>query len=180
MATPQECWDLALESFGTADIFEQRARTLSTRIRLLGFTGLVQSVLVGAVVTSFGIDFKYLKGVLVAVGAIAVAQAVLSLWSLFANWDSSLSYASESQADNTRISRRFVDLVTTQNNTVEFQVRRAEYEAREGQDSKQHITEKEKRRGMRAGLRQFKRACAQCQVVPASMTPTKCPVCGNP
>jgi mobilome CxxCx(11)CxxC protein len=179
MATPQECWNLALEAFGTADIFERRAGRLSTKIKWLAFMGLGQVVVVGATVISFGTKSSHLEQLLYGVGIVAVGQAMISLWALIANWDTALSYASESQAENNRLSRRFVDLAGIESNDVEFRVKRAEYEAREAQDAKQQITEKEKRRGMRSGLRQFRRQCDRCKLVPESMDASKCSVCGN-
>ena len=46
-------------------------------------------------------------------------------------------------------------------------------------DNQQNVTEKEKRFGMRAALRQYQKQCSACKKVPTTMKPTSCGVCGN-
>ncbi|MDR3625278.1 MAG: hypothetical protein P4L45_00510, partial [Ignavibacteriaceae bacterium] len=62
---------------------------------------------------------------------------------------------------------------------ISYRLLKIENDFRIDRDNQQYITEKEKRMGMRAGLRQFKRACAACKQVPVSLKSTNCDVCGN-
>jgi len=177
----QACWDRAIETYGTAWIFSRRAKRLAAWLRRLAFVSLVGPLTVGALATGFGLQWWGLSIALVVAAIVGVIQAIVSLWALTANWEDSLKYAYESQSDNNRLSREFQELAEAQPNDFEIrrQVLNAQYNAREQSDNNQHITEPEKREGMRAGLRQFERACSACKKVPTSMSPSQCEVCGN-
>jgi mobilome CxxCx(11)CxxC protein len=175
-------WDLARDAYGTAWIFERRGRVLGRKLRALAFFGLVGPLLVGAIHGAFG---SYPTVVDWATGVIGVAVAVISLWALVAKWDTAMAYASESQTDNSRLSRELVDLarMTATESGAEPDRRaqlRADFNTREAQDQRQDVSPQEKRAGYRAGLLQFKQACGgPCSRVPESMTPTTCGVCGR-
>jgi mobilome CxxCx(11)CxxC protein len=179
-----ECWDRAIYAHGTAQIFIRRSNKLKRRLRWLSFFGLAGVVCIGAIVTLFGIGAPSLSWVLAIAGIVAVGQLLLSLWSLIANWADNLAYSLESAAENLALSSAFRELgKRAQNPPPDLDARfadlRARDESRRISDTKQGITEKEKRFGMRAGLFQFQRECAGCNKVPASMEPTACKVCGG-
>lgn len=179
-----QCWNSALEAFGTAFIFEQRAQSLRNRLRLLQFVGLAVPLLVGLIVLGFGTNTDYLPRVLLAAGVLGVVQGGYSLWALTQRWEDGLAYAQESASGNHRISREYKKLAQAfpgagPERDLRLGILAAEDSQRTEQDYAQAITEPERRMGMRAALRQFQRQCAVCKSVPTSMTPTKCDVCGN-
>lgn len=186
MSSPdrQRAWDAALNAHGTAWIFEERGKRFGTRLRVLACLGLVVPAVTGALIGAFGTKFWGLGVVLTIGGLATVFQVAWSVWALVSRWDTTHAYAWESQVDNTRLANRFKELAEDPPAEPEFSVRmrvlKAENEAREAQDNRQEITLAEKCVGMRAGLRQFKRACAACKEVPVTMEPTDCPVCGRP
>lgn len=182
--TRQACWDHALLCFGTAYIFERRANDLRGRVRLLTFLGIVVPVSVGSVVASFGTNTPVLPFVLVTAGVLSLLQLIGSVWSLAAKWNDALAYTMKSNSTNKSLSLRYRDLAENPplDDTAfshQFQLLQTEYRRQSEDDENQGVTEKEKRRGMRAGLREFQRKCSACHKVPVSMKPTDCDVCGN-
>jgi len=180
----EDCWDKAIHAFGTAYIFEQRFYKSRNKQRLLTFLGLAVPVLVGGVtVAFFGIEqLKPFLGGLIVLSALAsTAQLMVTIWSLVEKWDDQTIYGSESSVDNYEISRLYAEFA--KNNPVDF---KSKYELlnvrnsiRSIEDGKRGVTEPEKRRGMRAGLRRFQRPCAGCKQVPVDLVSTDCNVCGN-
>lgn len=179
----ESCWEKSFHAFGTASIFEKHARTFRRKVRLLGFFGLVLPVTAGGVVLSFGVDYPYLRPVLLLTGVVAVIQFIVSLWSLFARWEDSLSYSLESLVANRRLSDSYRELAKNPpSDRAEFNMKLAllgvEDQLRIESDNKQGITYEEKRIGMRAALYQFQKQCAKCGKIPESLKPTGCPTCG--
>jgi mobilome CxxCx(11)CxxC protein len=180
----QECWNQALRCFGTAYLFERRARRFRTMLRVLAFAGIAGPAIVGAVVLSFQTDASVLPIILVLAGVLSVAQLIASLWALSAKWDDAHAYASESTSANYRLFGRYRDLARIPPSDAadlerQFELLQAEYRNRSDQDNRQGVTDEEKRRGYRAALRELRRPCPECGNIPASMEPTDCGVCGN-
>ncbi len=177
-----EAWDNALYCFATATIFEKRASGLLIKIKALKFFSIGVPVLLGAVVLSFGTDL--IGKILPVFGGLAVIQLTLNVWAIVGNWEEKYAYLIESIADNHRLSSQFKDLgrlpPDDKNKLLEKleQLKIADH-YRSANDYKQSITDKEKIYGHRAALRQFKRECVECGVVPTSMEPKNCNVCGN-
>ncbi len=101
-----------------------------------------------------------------------------------AKWDDRFAYAIKANAQNKDLSIRFRELAQnppTDNSELDLQNKLLQMECRKRceEDEVQGITEREKRKGMRAGLREFQRACANCKNVPTSMMTSKCDICGN-
>lgn len=181
----RECNDSAVHCFGTAYIFEKRARCLRWRTRILLFLGIAGPASVGAILGSFLLPDQYRKYVLGIAAGIALLQLIGSIWSLIAKWDDSLSYFLESKSHNYRLADHFANLaMETSLSDAEFNtnlgVLNKESELRSDLDNRQDLTDKEKRMGLRAALRQYQRPCVKCTKVPNSLKPTKCPICGNP
>lgn len=176
----KQSWDRATDAFGTAYIFERRARRLHRSLRILTFVGLLPAVVVGAFALSFGL----IAIVVTVAAAVGIIQVVVSLWALVDQWVDKHAYAVESVAVNNRLSSRFSDLARNpppnpQQLHREFESIKVDDEHRRDLDIRRNISEKERRRGMRAALRQFHRPCAECHKVPASMQATDCGVCGS-
>lgn len=132
-----------------------------------------------------GLQSPYLPAAIMVAGAIALVQVIVAIWSLVAGWDNSLAYAIESKSENYRLANQFADLgKTTSLGEAKFELELSVLETiadlRSSLDNRVDIGDKEKRMGMRAGLRNYQRPCAGGHGIPLSMKPVKCPVCGKP
>jgi mobilome CxxCx(11)CxxC protein len=103
----QQCWERAIHAFGSAYIFERRARSLSRWTRALDFFAIGGPLLLGGVVGFYGTDAKVLRVLVPLAGAIGLVQLVAFGWSLVARWSDRLSYARESTTDNYRLSNQY-------------------------------------------------------------------------
>ncbi|MDG4794050.1 mobilome CxxCx(11)CxxC protein [Micromonospora sp. WMMD1082] len=182
-AMRQECWNSALYAFGTSYVFQERQRWLQKKLLWIQYSGIAIPVVMGTTIMSFGVELSWLP-VMIAVASILLGvQLVLSLWSTMAHWVERLAYTYESVAANDTLSRRYSELARTPPKGARFrnelEIMRVQDSARRDLDIRQHLSEKEKRRGMHAALRQFGRACATCGVVPTTFKPSKCDTCGN-
>lgn len=180
----KESWNYAFYAFGTCWIFEQRARSLKLRLRLLNFLGIISPLLIGSLVLAFGTDFSLLWIIILLASIAGIIQFILSGWALVAKWNDSFAYAIESISSNQHISDEFKSLAKNppeifKISEATFKLIDVERKAREAQDNKQGITEAEKRAGMRAALRQYRRECAGCNEIPKSLEPSNCPICGK-
>lgn len=178
-----ESWNRALYAFGTAQIFLRRSLRYRRNLRILAFIGIAGPVLIGAMVIH-GIGSDYWVSFLAVVGFVSVAEALVSLWSLAATWADSLSYSQRSTAENLALSSAFRELGEQgQTPPMDFEIKftdlRSRDESRRATDAEQGVTEKEKRYGHRAGLRQFGRECEGCKIKPTSMDSTNCSICGR-
>lgn len=177
------CWIQAVETYGTAYIFQEKAKKWLLALQILDFYALVLPISVGAIVISFGADVLWLPLVLLIVGALGVIQLVAFLWAIVMNWQNKHAYAVESAADNWRLSEDFKQLGEKPPARGEFESRydllSKEHQIRTSRDEHFGMSQKEKRQGMRAALWQFGRKCGGCGVAPTSMKATNCDVCGN-
>jgi mobilome CxxCx(11)CxxC protein len=183
-AIRQKCWGKAVHAYGTGYIFEERARTLGKKIRLLAFLGIAVPTSMGGIVLAFGTDFEYKSVVLIVAGVIGIIQLIASVWALVADWQDAYAYAHESMAANYRLAENFESLASNPPSApseveANFSALMAEDKVLSQRDYRQEITPEEKRKGMRAALRKYQRECAFCGKVPKSMSPSECDVCGN-
>jgi len=179
-----KCWDEAVYCFGTAYVFERRSKAYKRLLQWLTFLGLAVPLAVGGIVMSFGVDLPYTAWIITVASILGLAQLILSLWSLVAKWDDMFAYSVESCSDNYRLSDLFKNLAQFENpNSPEhmnrYELLQSENRMRSGRDNQQTLSDREKRTGLRAALRQFQRTCVACKAVPMSMKPSKCDVCGN-
>lgn len=178
------CWDEAVHCFGTAQIFGDRAAWYRRWLRLLTLLGITVPVVVGGVVLSFGVGNKSMPYILGTAGVLGLVQLVGSVLSLVYKWDDELAYSTEAAADNGRLADTFGNLAEHPPNKqgelkARYDILRTESRIRSEQDGKRIVSGEEKRKGMRAALRQYRRVCVQCEQVPASMEASDCAVCGR-
>lgn len=130
---------------------------------------------------AFGANKSLLGPVLVVAGLLSLIQALLALWALTSRWDDTLSYGLESTRANHRLSAQYEQLASQgpPDIAARLEILNAATQARVESDIRQGITDAEKRMGMRAGLRQFRRACVGCDRIPISMDASDCNICGN-
>ncbi|MEW2309002.1 mobilome CxxCx(11)CxxC protein [Streptomyces sp. NPDC006864] len=178
----QKCWEAALHAYGTAHIFQRRAVALKRKNDALSYVGLVVPVLVGGLAGTFGQADLWSVGIAVA-AVVGVAQMAVNLWALIKQWPGELSYSSASSTANESLARRFTTLAANppaiQAMQAQFNMLEVEDHARRAMDNEKAVTEKERRRGMRAALRQYQRPCVACSQVPTTMDPSGCGVCGK-
>jgi len=179
-----DSWDRAIYAYATGYIFQKRAEKYKKLLQLLTFLGIVVPVLIGGVVLSFGTEFKLLNVLIVIAGIAGLIQLIASVWALSADWQGNYTYSSESMSANFKLATSYATLGKTPPDDLEalktqHKLLVVEDQARRDSDTKQNVTEEEKRAGTRAGLRHYQRPCVSCEKVPNSMQPTNCPVCGN-
>lgn len=87
-----ECWNRAVDAFGTAQIFQKRGEKYRRNLRLLAFIGIGGPVLIGMMVIQ-GFAPEHIHKLLIVVGIVSVVEALCSLWSLIATWADNLSYS---------------------------------------------------------------------------------------
>jgi mobilome CxxCx(11)CxxC protein len=177
-----KCWDAAVHCYGTAYIFEQRAKHARTKLRWLTYVGLAVPLIVGAVVLSFRTAPPAMQAIATIV---LIGQLAVSLWSLVAKWDDQLATGLESKAANYRLATRYEELAS--NSTMpddEFRTLKevcdAENRLRQEADSKQDVSDREKMLGMRRALWKYRRPCAGCKQIPDEVkSKSDCDVCGR-
>jgi mobilome CxxCx(11)CxxC protein len=183
LALRSQCWNSALHAYGTGFIFEQRAHRYKLRLQWLTYGSLALPLAVGLLVLGYG-EFKALKALIVIAAAGCAVLTMLSLWSIVGGWVDGYAYAKTAVSANYLLSERYATLGG--NPPSAFQSLQREYDKLEvedkllqQQDYQQDIGEDEKRMGMHAALRKFRRSCAECNKAPTTMTPGDCGVCGN-
>lgn len=185
-----ELHDRAADAFGTATIFQRRARKYRRLVRTLTFFGVAIPGGIGGVVLANLFQKSVLEQFIWVAGALGALQLIFFFWSIVANWPENLDYSSAASADNFRLSNQLRALaVQAASPPTDFNARYSEAVASDESqnllDNKRDISDTEKVYGHRAALIQFERKCNVCEVMPISMTmPTwprnRCPRCGGP
>lgn len=180
----KECWVKAYECFGTAKVFERRARHYRVKLNVLSYLGVLVPLLFGVAVASWG-NSALLSGVSVFIVSVAGAvQAVGSGFALIHNWAAEYAYCNQSVIVNFQLSNEFKILAPklaspTPALKKEFDRLLVCDRNQAAQDNQKHVTDAELARGHRHALIQFQRPCATCGTEPKDMKPTKCKTCGK-
>jgi mobilome CxxCx(11)CxxC protein len=180
----QDCWNYALHSYGYAYTYSLRSEKLNRNLNIITFLGILIPVLIGGIVTTYGLTSPILKYLLIITAPLSIVQLIISVWSVVANWNTSYAYYLETSLDNYNLSSNFEkigkyppqsvnDLKTELEKVIVLR------ENRDKQDNKYPLNEIEKRRGMRYSLRKHKRSCAGCNIIPVNMDSSDCGVCGK-
>lgn len=180
----EQAWDRVIEAEGTAHIFQRRAQVLRWKLRLLTFSGLVIPLIVGGLAIGYGAGLPGLSVIIAVSAALAIAQVVVALWALVAGWADGYASAARSMVENRSIALDLEEFAKSPPRAAaaareRLAVLTARDDARRAQDESVSASAREKRRGMRAGLRRVGRPCAGCSVVPIDMNSTECGVCGQ-
>lgn len=179
----QLCWNQSVRCFATAYIFERRSNILKRNLQTLTLLGIGMPIFTGSIVLSFGRDIKVLPAIIALFGVLGVIQSVLSVLSLVAKWEDKLAYSMKSNSLNRALCLRYRRLAENPPSddilATHFNLLEDEYGKQDIEDENQGVTDEERRRGMRAALREFKRPCATCGETPISMNPSDCGTCGQ-
>lgn len=180
----QECWDNALHSFGTGYVYSDRAIKLKQYLKFISFLGTLVPLLLGGLVAAYGINPTILGWGLAIITPFGIIQLVLSAWSVHSSWNDLYSNYLESSLENSRLAQEYETLGKYPPN--EFSQLKQEKEKidikkanRDKEDNKNPFSEKERRKGMRWALRNYKRSCAGCKEIPISMESIDCDICGK-
>lgn len=180
----QDCWNGAFHTFGYGYIFGLKSKSLRRILKFNTFLGIIIPVLVGGMVTTYGLNFEFLKIILIVAGPLALVQLFLSVWIISYNLEDKYSFFIESSTENYNISQEFEELgkypperLSSLNHEIEkIEIKKKN---RSVSDSKYLLSDKEKRKGMRYSLRNFKRKCAGCDIIPIDMKSSNCGICGK-
>ncbi len=178
----KECADCRFHSFGTAKLFERRAKMYKKNRNLITFLGLVVPLIIGATVLSFSAESEIFKTIMVPIaGFLTILQLVVSLWALVSRWDEKNDYAVSAIKSNIRLSTEFNRLCNSEERVINNEISnlRIEYNRINQEDTAHGVTEKEIRWGMKKALMHYKLNCATCSQKAVSMKPSKCDTCGN-
>lgn len=181
----KECWDRSIYAYGTMTIFRKRSAKLNRWLRGLSLAGIIFPLLIGSVVLSFGTKIDWLEKLLIPlVATFGIAQLIFSVISIVYAWSDEMQFCLDSAAENHDLSIKFKELgALAANPPGDYETRvnilKATDHARQNADMKKNLSEKELRYGHRAGLRSIGRACSECGIVPTSMEPSKCSICGG-
>ena len=142
-------------------------------------------MLVGGVVLSFSNYPALLPYVLPVVGIATVAQLVLSVWALVNKWDNAYQESVSANNQNAELQAEWEGVINAPADNIgpEYERVRRQHLKQAQRDEQQNVSDKERRRGMRAALFKFQTACAVCKRVPSSrkfeQTDMSCDCCGN-
>lgn len=178
----EDCKKCVWQCCATAYIFQDRARIIGRRLRLLSFLGIVVPASVGGIILSFRVaDNQWLNIIITIAGITATIQLIFSVLSITHKWDDQCAYAQRSVELNTRLRRKYERLINDETNDIQnrFNVLQEQDTELQIEDERQGITDNERRIGMRFSLFQYHKECISCGIVPQSMSPSACNVCGN-
>lgn len=169
-----EAYGLAQHAFATAYIFERRANRLRRKINFLSFVGVAVPLIIGALVLSFGQDYKPLGWAIPVAAGIGVVQLIYSLWSVFAGWVASYDHAVRAIVTNQGLVKRYETLGKRETTDAAELRQQLDFlktidAIQEESDYRQGVTGAEKRMGMHALLRQYEKECTACKKTPTDM-----------
>ncbi len=150
----------------------------------LTFAGIAIPAVVGAIAAA-GIPVPRLLPIALVVAAIlGIVQLAASIWALAADWSGSFAQATQSMTANQQLTDAYKRLAENPPSDLaqferELELIRAQDEAQKSRDQAEQVEDDEMRMGLRAALRERGKACVACNVVPTSMKPTNCEVCGD-
>lgn len=178
----QDCWDKTLDCIGLSYIYQLKIKRINRWLRVSKVLGIVIPVFLGGVLTS-SLNFREVIEVAIWVTTpIALFQLILSTILSINGADDNLLKYSTKAAEYSIIETEFRQLARyPDQNELEY-VKKFEIllERDKGiTKGSLDITDKEKRIGMRFGLRELSRECVGCKKTPLSMKPTNCDICGN-
>jgi len=178
----QDCWDKSLDAIGFGYIYQIKIKKINFWLRISKILGIVIPVFLGGVLTSAYNSENYLELVVLITTPIALFQLVLSTILTINGADENILKYSTKAAEYSVIETEFRQLARYPNdNEFEYLKKYEILIEREKGIGKGNleVSDKEKRIGMRFGLRELSRECVGCGKTPLSMKPTKCDICGN-
>lgn len=179
-----DLWDRSLNCYGTAYLLQYKMQKITVFNTILKFMGLAIPLVVGGVVLSFGYNQALMPILLYVLGILSIIQLIVSLWAIVDNWDRKIEIYSESKLKNLELSDLLKDCALRYNQDKDkydsvFTELIIKDDIQKRNDNKIYFSEKEKRKGLRAGLFQFQRECVSCKKIPKSLRASNCETCGK-
>ncbi|MCU0350620.1 MAG: hypothetical protein MUF43_07300 [Flavobacterium sp.] len=178
----QDCWDKALDAVAYCYIYSKKIDNIEFWLKWSKVLGIIIPVMLGGIVSSYYSDKEIMGLSLKILTPIALLQLIVSTYlSIVGSDEKIMNYVTKS-TDYNFLASQFEQLAKyptenydEYNNKYEILLTRE----REISRGNHIISDKEKRMGMRYGLRNFQRKCVGCKETPLSMNPTNCDICGN-
>lgn len=177
-----DCWDKALDCFGFSYIYSKKIDSLNIWLRLTKVLGIMIPVLLGGLVSSYYSNLSIINWAIIITSPIALAQLIVSTYLTIIGSDEKVNTYSTKAVEYNLLNSEFENLANfplgdekEHQNKYNVLLERFRGVSKENHN----ISDKDLRKGMRAGLRNYKRACVSCKIVPTSMVATKCDICGN-
>lgn len=165
------------QTYGTARIFEKRAKDLSFKMKCLNFIGLGTPLIIGLIFLGFGEVNTCLK---VFATILGILQASVFLWSIIDKWDDKYQYAilalRRQEEIHTALNLAKDDPSTPQNFIDKILENENRYS---NEDITKDISDKEKRYAMRRTLFNYQLSCTICKKRPQTIDPPKSENCDN-
>jgi mobilome CxxCx(11)CxxC protein len=185
----QQAWNRAVDATGTLAVFDRRAK----RLRLLtdardyfGFIALPGCTAFVGTTEFISATSPYRHLALAMLAGAVLIQALLAGWSLVRQWDEQRGYCIRAIRDSYEMKQAWEDIAKCDVEDLQsaYQLRKEQQRIIDSHDIERGISDAEKRRGMRAGLFEYRRACAKCNREPSSRVPPffayqRCQVCGG-
>jgi mobilome CxxCx(11)CxxC protein len=175
------CADKEVYAYGTAWLFQERARSLRLKLNILSWLSFGIPLLIGALLGVF--DSPDILGrIKFASGILGGVLSFWGLWGLVAGWTDSLSKSERSVVANTSLREEWNEMQAniSTDAPVRFAALKAKDLAQEQTDQLNGISNKDKSKMMRASLMQYQKQCAVCGTKPISMKPANnCATCSN-
>lgn len=178
----QDCWDKTLDAIGFGYIYQMKIKKINHWLRASKILGIVIPVFLGGVLTSAYNTPEHLKIAIWITSPFALGQLVLSTILTINGADENILKYSTKAAEYSVLETEFRQLARYPNqNEFEYLKRFEILIEREKGIGKGNleVSDREKRIGMRFGLRELSRACVGCEKIPLSMKATDCDICGK-
>ena len=178
----QDCWDKTLDAIAYSYIYQLKIKSINFWLRISKILGIIITVFLGGVLTSTYNSPEYISMAIWITSPFALGQLVLSTILSINGADENVLKYSTKAAEYSVIETEFRQMARYPNsNEFEYLKKFEILIEREKGISKANleVTDKEKRIGMRFGLRELSRKCVGCNEIPLSMNASNCDICGN-
>ena len=178
-----DCWNKALDSLGYSYVYSKKIEKLNVWLRWTKVLVILIPVLLGGLVSAYyATNPEILKWALAITSPLALGQLVLSAYLSVIGADEKVNEYSTKAAEYSLLNSEFEQLANypiAEDKEYESKFNILLERERGTSKGNHKVSDKERRMGMRYGLRNYRRDCAGCGKTPVSMTPTDCDVCGN-
>lgn len=182
--TKTECWNKALDSFGYAYIYSRRMQRLDFYLKGIRLMGIVVPILLGAITASYYNDADLMKKAIAWTTPLTILQLVFSAIATSLGSEQQFNNYITKSVEYNLLHSEFDQLAKFPGQDAEKFIKRYDLlvEREKGiSKGSSELKDKERRMGMRAGLREYRRDCAGCGKTPLDIdgSQSKCNVCGN-
>lgn len=179
----KECHENKFHCYGKSYVYGERVNIYERRLRIINFIGIIVPLMFGGFALTYGVSSINETAIYIG-GGILFVQLFFSAFALVFKWDDELAYSLEATRDHNLLSQDFKTLgqfppATLEDITNRYNILNEKLKSRNEQDVKHDLSDKERIKGMRWSLREYKRPCVSCGKIPYSIEKTDCPVCGK-